>query len=194
MHSTDDLNDGYVGSGKRLRYSIRKHGLENHSVEILEYHESRDELALRESELVNPETLTDPQCLNLKLGGEGGQSSEIAKRNWENPEYRGAVTKVIRARSSTDANKERFREAKKLRHVGDTQKIDYDWTGKTHREETKRLISEKARARHTKPSDNSQYGTCWITHPTLGNKKIPKATLGEYEPSGWVLGRKMVIQ
>lgn len=26
MHSTDDLNDGYVGSGKRLWYSINKNG------------------------------------------------------------------------------------------------------------------------------------------------------------------------
>lgn len=29
MHSTDNLEDGYVGSGKRLWYSINKHGKEN---------------------------------------------------------------------------------------------------------------------------------------------------------------------
>ena len=26
MHSTSNLEDGYLGSGKRLRYSIRKYG------------------------------------------------------------------------------------------------------------------------------------------------------------------------
>ena len=29
MHSTDNLNDGYIGSGKRLWHSIRKYGKEN---------------------------------------------------------------------------------------------------------------------------------------------------------------------
>lgn len=29
MHSTDNLDDGYVGSGKRLWNSIKKHGKEN---------------------------------------------------------------------------------------------------------------------------------------------------------------------
>ena len=29
MHSTSNENDGYMGSGKRLRYSIRKYGKEN---------------------------------------------------------------------------------------------------------------------------------------------------------------------
>ena len=29
MHSTYKLDDGYLGSGKRLRYSIRKYGKEN---------------------------------------------------------------------------------------------------------------------------------------------------------------------
>ncbi len=29
VHSTYQLNDGYIGSGKRLRYSVRKYGKEN---------------------------------------------------------------------------------------------------------------------------------------------------------------------
>jgi hypothetical protein len=41
MHSTNDLNDGYVGSGKRLWFSINYHGKENHACEILEYCKDR---------------------------------------------------------------------------------------------------------------------------------------------------------
>ena len=37
VHSTTNLEDGYLGSGKRLRYSIEKHGKENHLREILEF-------------------------------------------------------------------------------------------------------------------------------------------------------------
>jgi hypothetical protein len=41
MHSTNDLNDGYMGSGKRLWFSINYHGKENHACEILEYCKDR---------------------------------------------------------------------------------------------------------------------------------------------------------
>ena len=33
MHSTDDLEDGYIGSGTKLWHSIKKHGLENFKME-----------------------------------------------------------------------------------------------------------------------------------------------------------------
>lgn len=72
MHSTDSLEDGYVGSGKLLWYSIHKHGKENHNTEILEFLSSREELKSREEHLVNEELLDQKLCMNLKLGGEGG--------------------------------------------------------------------------------------------------------------------------
>jgi hypothetical protein len=72
MHSTDDLEDGYIGSGKRLWNAIRKHGRENFEVEHLEFFESRELLIGREKELVNEALLKDPMCMNLKPGGEGG--------------------------------------------------------------------------------------------------------------------------
>jgi hypothetical protein len=48
MHSTNNLADGYMGSGRRLRYSINKYGEENHKVEILEFVDNRAELIKRE--------------------------------------------------------------------------------------------------------------------------------------------------
>lgn len=76
MHSTDDLEDGYFGSGQLLWKSIKKHGMEKHSKEILEFLPSRKELKVRERILVNEEILNDPLCMNLKLGGEGGAQSD----------------------------------------------------------------------------------------------------------------------
>jgi group I intron endonuclease len=72
MHSTDDLNDGYMGSGKRLRYSINKYGKQNHKVDILEFFDSRDELKKREKEIVNLNELSKEECMNIIVGGEGG--------------------------------------------------------------------------------------------------------------------------
>jgi len=48
MHSTDNLEDGYIGSGKLLIYSIRKHGKENHVKEILKFLPNRTSLKERE--------------------------------------------------------------------------------------------------------------------------------------------------
>ena len=49
MHSSDNLNDGYLGSGTRLRRSIRKNGKENFKIEILEFFPNRLSLSLREN-------------------------------------------------------------------------------------------------------------------------------------------------
>jgi len=64
MHSTDNLDDGYFGSGKLITLSIKKHGLERHKKEILEFLPSRTELKVREKELITEEILEDTLCMN----------------------------------------------------------------------------------------------------------------------------------
>jgi len=46
--------------------------------------------------------------------------------------------------------------------------------GKIHSEDTKKLMSLKAKERLKIPSNNSQFGTCWIWHELIGNKKCKK--------------------
>ena len=66
MHSTDNLNDGYLGSGKRLWFSIKYHGKENHKIEILEFCENREKLKLREKDIT--ETIKNQaKELNLEI-------------------------------------------------------------------------------------------------------------------------------
>jgi dGTP triphosphohydrolase len=70
MHSTDNLDDGYFGSGVHLWKSIRKHGKEAHIVEILEMLENRKSLAAREEELLI-EAKKNPLCMNIALSSQG---------------------------------------------------------------------------------------------------------------------------
>ena len=74
MHSTSNLEDGYIGSGKRLWLSIKKYGRENFKMEILEFLPDRNSLKTREEQVVNESLLQDPLCMNLRLGGGGMQS------------------------------------------------------------------------------------------------------------------------
>ena len=61
MHSTPNLEDGYMGSGVNLKASIEKHGCENHRREIVLYCLSREIMIAKEEEIVNQDLLKDPK-------------------------------------------------------------------------------------------------------------------------------------
>lgn len=71
LHSTDNLEDGYLGSGVRLKRSVAKHGRENHKRKILATFASRKEAADHEKALITEEIRLDRQCMNCASGGQG---------------------------------------------------------------------------------------------------------------------------
>ena len=149
MHSTDDLNDGYLGSGKILWHSIRAHGKENHRYEILEYLPDRKSLCDREAQLISEELRADPLCMNIRGGGIGNtpgiplaeetkaKMSSSLKKMWAELHASGYVhpkqsdqTKQKRAESNrgkkrTEETRWRMREAQRIFHDGksDEQKL-----------------------------------------------------------------------
>lgn len=83
-HSTNNLNDGYLGSGKYLLRAIDKYGKEKFKREILHVFDNKDESFLKELELVNEEWVQRKDTYNLKIGGEGGWdyiNNELIKDN-----------------------------------------------------------------------------------------------------------------
>ena len=74
MHSTDDLDDGYLGAGNALLKAVAKYGRENFKREILAFYPSREELAEAESNYVNPDWLLKNAKVtyNIYKGGYGG--------------------------------------------------------------------------------------------------------------------------
>lgn len=192
MHSTDNLNDGYMGSGKRLRYSINRYGKESHRVEILEFFDNRDELKKREREIVNLNEIAKEECMNLVVGGEGG-------RGFTSEEQRINAFKSHKKQKFLKENEPGWFE-KKIKKVSDKlienykngtreKKYFYDWTNKKHDEETKIKMSEKKKGTGV-GSKNSQHGTCWITKNEI-NKKIKKEELSTHLHQGWIQGRKI---
>lgn len=79
MHTTHNIDDGYIGSGIVLRNSIAKYGLDFHIKTIIRFCNSREELAAQEALLITEDTLTDPLCMNLKKGGRGGGQKGIKR-------------------------------------------------------------------------------------------------------------------
>ena len=190
MHSTDSMDDGYLGSGKRLRMSIRRNGKENFKIEYLEFFDNRTELISREKELVNEDLLKHPMCLNLKPGGTGGFMSD------ENQKHRAVcankkhneLLKTDELYRTNFCNK--ISEAQIKRHSLGIYKsnlyaIHENRKGKPLDYETKQKIG-KANSEKQKGQFNSQFNTCWITNG-IENKKLNKSN---ELPIGWSYGRK----
>lgn len=71
-HSTDDLNDSYMGSGIGIKRAIAKYGTVNFSKTILFILPSRDEMFAMEKLLVDNAFLKQIDTYNGNLGGKGG--------------------------------------------------------------------------------------------------------------------------
>lgn len=70
IHSTSNLEDGYMGSGLALKRAIKKYGIENFKKEILKFFDTREECANYEKDVVNENLVSDINCYNISLGGE----------------------------------------------------------------------------------------------------------------------------
>lgn len=196
MHSTINLNDDYMGSGKRLRYSIRKYGKENHIKEILEFLPTREELIIRESEIVNKVLLTDKLCMNIKEGGQGGFINEDHRLKCSNAGNKAFSEKLkndpeFKKKFSETKRKNLFDEISDGRRKPITEIGGCDWTGRKHKESSKKLVGGKNSITQ-KGEKNSQYGTYWITKNNV-NKKIKSVELDSYLNDGWVRGVKSKI-
>lgn len=179
MHSTDDLDDGYLGSGKILGYSRAKHGDENHKKEILELLPDRAALKVREAEVVNEELLADPLCINLKYGGEGGGLfwSELQRKNAtvagnRSPKRKDIAKKIVATK--------RERGIKAFGGKNDT----YGMLGKQHSAESKQKMSQS-----NSGENNSSFGTKWMTDG-LKPVKVPLEQVNVFLERGYRLGRK----
>lgn len=71
-HSTNHIDDGYMGSGKMLQYAIKKYGVENFKREILYVCASPEEMFEKEKEIVTEEFISLPNVYNIVTGGFGG--------------------------------------------------------------------------------------------------------------------------
>jgi hypothetical protein len=190
MHSTDELEDGYLGSGKILGYSRRKHGDENHTKEILEYCSSRVELKQREKQIINDELLSDSLNINLKYGGEGGWDHIKSSPHYQEQQALAGKNGGFKNRNLMSATAIQNTLAGN-RKGGKNSKIQQnrcDWTGRTHKEETKIQIGTTV-SKHQTGQGNSQFGTCWVTDG-IKPVKIKKEQLDEFLAKGFIRGRK----
>ena len=189
MHSTNNLNDGYLGSGKKLRRSINKYGVENFKCEILEFLTNRDLLANREKEIVNKDLLKDPMCMNLKEGGSGG----FVNNNHKEAFINAGKLNLINSKDKRNTSLAKVKSTKRYKDTMSKALTEYfkthdgNFTNKNHSVAAKQKISDSLKGKNL-GSNNSQFGTCWITNG-IETKKIKKTELNIYLTNNWSIGR-----
>jgi hypothetical protein len=179
-------------------YSIQKHGKEKHTREILELFDSKEEMFLKEKEIVNKELLNDTKCMNLKKGGKGGlpnfSKSDLANFH----EKGGVVANRIRGKKHSDKLKfdvfyrERWIEAVSSGLFEKTGSRN-GWKGKKHSENT---IEAMRISRKTFQSGvkNSQFGKVWIFNEHEKRSiAVKREEIEKFFAKGWKKGRKKFV-
>lgn len=192
-HKTNNLDDGYMGSGKLLKKAVKKYGKESFVKEILHIFESEQQMNDKEKELV----IVSENTYNLCEGGKGGFSyinnEGLAfggnPKRWSDKGRQSFLKRLENDLKFKEYYKQMFLE--KLPHIHSVIKQKYpngtqSMLGKKHTEETK----QKMRKSKNVKDKNSQYGTCWITNGQE-DKKIKKTELDTWLRQGYTKGRKV---
>lgn len=162
-HITNDINDGYMGSGFILKKAVNKHGVENFRKEILCFCNSEKEMFDIEKQMI----LASKPEYNLHEGGNGGWGYIIKHGLNNTPKQReDSRTRMKYAREVFNemklANPNLTKEIGKRVNKKRLENIRNGITkpsmlGKNLSEEHKRKIGEKNKI-HQRGVGNSQFG------------------------------------
>lgn len=179
-HKTDNVQDGYMGSGKFIRDSIAQYGAENHVKEVLGIFKTRAESLQLEHSLIKEKKAKEKElCLNKTSGGYSFDYINTTRKNV-----------YVRTQETLDKQRSILAKAQKVfQHKMETEpeyakkysQIRSDaikkylkthpnpFKGKKHTNEAKAKISATMKVRQA-GTNNNQYGTYWITNGVTNAK------------------------
>lgn len=155
IHSTHNLNDGYLGSGNAIKSAIKKYGKSVFTKYIISYHNSRLEALEKEATVVTTDVINDPLCYNICKGGIAGPEEHN-----EQSKQRMGWSKGI---PHSDAWKDNIGKALKGRIFSDTHRrnVSISWKTRAPASESTRKLMSIARKGKVGPrgTANKLYGT-----------------------------------
>lgn len=194
QHQTENIDDGYMGSGIRIVRAIEKYGVENFEKTILFECSSIEEMNAKEAEIVNEEFIARDDVYNVIVGGENGSWEKVHQQGLH---HLGGVNAMKKNKlegrqiwadfwnSLTVDQKEQW---KKL-HPKAQKRRWPSWNGKHHSTETKKKMSLAKKGKGC-GCENSNYGNNWIHNDELKLRIcVPNALYWDYLATGWINGR-----
>lgn len=170
VHRTNNLNDGYFGSGLNLHRAIKKYGKENFLKEILEYFSNESLMFEREKQLVNTAFVKSANTYNIVEGGNGSFSyiNSLPNQGHKLGQQKAA------AQNAGIKHKDRMLNDPEYR--------------KNHNKKN----SESNRTRWaTNRNKNTKGNTMWISNLEISKSFCIQSYLySHYYDQGWIRGRK----
>lgn len=158
QHVTDNLDDGYMGSGKLIKLAIKKYGVDNFRKEWLGFYEDANELDYMERVFVDDTWVSRSDTHNLSIGGysgKWGKPSPLRGRHISN-EHKEKIGRAQRGEKHHNWGKhleERVKYKISRAHMGKKlsdearKSISMGHIGNHHSEEIKKKISESNKGR-----------------------------------------------
>ncbi len=145
VHKTANLDDGYIGSGKRLQLAITKYGIDNFSKDILAIFDNANDMFDMESVLVNESFVQDPNTYNLKEGGQGG---------WDHVDQ----STSFKGRTHSNETKDKISKQKVGKKLSSEhkKKLSAKQIGRVQSPETRKKISDARKLLSIKHSNDTK--------------------------------------
>lgn len=153
VHSTNNINDNYMGSGIAIKAAIKKYGIENFTKEILVDYETAEIAYRLEKMLVNENFLKNRNTYNLNLGGVGGslkgtrtawnkgKKFEFKKRKPLSTAHK-AILSAVKIGKPGHKHTEKHKKYMSSLYLGENN----PFFGKQHSENTKNKISQATKS------------------------------------------------
>lgn len=154
-HSTDNLNDGYLGSGVILTRAVKKHGKQRFVREIIRQFDDESEAYRFERELIESIGLDPTKCYNVCYGGVGfwkgmthtaearAKISAANKGRKMAPGFSAKMSELMKGRKVSDETKQKLSALNAGKKLSDEvrAKISAGGKGRVVSEEVRRRIS-----------------------------------------------------
>lgn len=165
IHSTNKLEDGYLGSGNAIKEAIKKYEKDNFKKEIINHYPTRREASDHERMVVDLEMINDPLCYNCRTGGD---SDYIFKED-----HNVGIKNPMFGKKQKENTKNLISQKAKGRPVSEQtrQKLSQAGTGKTHHEASRKRMSE-----NTVGENHPMFGK---QHSELENDKNRLGNIGK---------------
>jgi hypothetical protein len=193
-HITKDLNDRYMGSGKRISRAVAKYGRDAFEKEYLFIFDNEIDMNLKEAEIVTEDFCIREDTFNLCVGGKGGFSyinRDGSKRRMElmaDPEWNAKYKEALRlGREKMSPEASALMKQRRIDTlIARYGKVPSNWEkGQKHRPETIELLKRRAQERDfVSPTE----GKRWMFNEDE-RVLVPKNEVEEYEARGFRLGR-----